>query len=297
MSLALLFDLSARDRLRIEGPDAASFLNRLLTIDALRMPVGCGARPFLLEPTGRIVACFHLLRTGDEAFLAECTGGHGADVLGRLDMYHFGERIEFEAAETRTVLSLQGDGATAVLQASGVTPPAEPWDHHEVELDDVAVRVARVDRVGTPGYDVWCAVEDAAAVGDALRARGATDGDAADLERMRVEGGVPDHPAEYGAHSSPLEVSGVSGVTEGKGCYPGQEVVERTLALGRPPRRLVRLALDGEVGVGATLRSADVAAGVVTSVVGHTALALVKRRLEDDVVLEAGGGVHARIVS
>ncbi len=294
---AFLFDLSARDRLRIEGPDAPSFLHRLLTIDALGMPVGSGARPFLLEANGRINACFHLLRTGEDAFLAECTGGHGADVLQRLDMYHFGERIEFVAIESQTVLSVQGPGATVVLEAAGLTPPAEPWAHHEADLAAVHVRVARVDRAGGHGYDVWCAATEADAVGDALRAGGAVDGDAAALEQMRVAAGVPDHPHEYGPHSSPLEISGTSGVSEGKGCYPGQEVIERTLALGRPPRRLVRLALDGDVSAGEALRTSDAAAGIVTSVAGRTALALVKRRLEDDVALETEAGVRARIVT
>lgn len=268
---ATLFDLSARDRLRIEGADAAAFLNRLLTLDVLHLEVGCGARTFLLSSTGRVEACFHLLRTGEERFLAECGAGHGAEVCAQLDRYHFGERITFVPCDDLTVFTLQGDGAAELLPEA----PSGPWDHVQTELG----RVARVDR-GGDGYDVWCA---AAPTLDAER------GDLALLERMRVAAGVPDFPAEYGPHSSPLEVSGTSGVTEQKGCYPGQEVIERTLAIGRPPRKLVRLTVADGVTPGAEVLAGGAKAGVVTSVVGALALALVKRKLEDDSELTCEG--------
>ncbi len=286
------FDLSARDRLRIEGPDAPSFLNRLLTIDARRMEPGAGARTFLLDAKGRIDACFYLLRTGPESYLVECAAGHGAEVLGKLDIYHFGERIEFAPCDDLTVLSIQGPGAVDALSTAGVTPPEAPWAHHEAHLGGLAVRLVRVDR-GGDGVDVWCS--DPGAVRAAL---GLRVGDAAELEAMRVEAGVPAHPNEYGPHSSPLEVSGTSGVTEGKGCYPGQEVVERTLALGRPPRRLARLELDGPVAAGAGLLSGDDAVGTVTSAseteAGVVALALVKRRLDPETTLRTSDGVTGR---
>ncbi len=284
MTDATLFDLSARDRLRIEGPDAASFLNRLVTIDVKNMAVGSGALTFLLEPKGRIQACFHLLRISRESFLAECSPGHGAEVCARLDVYLFGEQISFTPCEDLTVLSLQGRGARAMLVAAGIKPPEAPWEHLQTELG----RVARIDRAG-PGFDIWCS--DSAALQETLQTR--AEGLRA-LETMRIEAGFPDHPAEYGPHSNPLEVSDRTGITEGKGCYPGQEVIERTLALGRPPRKLVRLVLEGEVVAGVAVLDGDKTVGVVTSVAGRAALALVKRKLETSDGLLCEGGVAVR---
>ncbi len=289
-----VYDLSGRDRVRVEGPDAPAFLNRLLTVDCARMPVGGGSRAFLLNATGRVELCLHLLRVSDEAFLAECSAGHGEEVLGKLDLYHFGERLTFGPA-AGGLLSVHGPGAADTLLGAGLPVPPAPYQHVEAAVGGQQIRVARVDRESGPGYDLWCA--DAAALRSRLVA---TPGDPGELERRRVLAGVPDHPAEYGPHSTPLEVGGTAGITEGKGCYPGQEVVERTIALGRPARALVRLVLSGEAHPEDTVCLDDEAIGALTSVARDDAgtfhaLALVKRKHAEHEGPLTCGATEARI--
>ena len=69
-----------------------------------------------------------------------------------------------------------------------------------------------------------------------------------DLEALRVERGAPRVGFEYTSRYTPLDIEGerLAGVSESKGCYPGQEVIERTLALGKPSRVLVRLKRDAQ---------------------------------------------------
>jgi folate-binding protein YgfZ len=59
------------------------------------------------------------------------------------------------------------------------------------------------------------------------------------IHHLRTQG-MPLSPSEYRDQLNPLEM-GLYGISEGKGCYPGQEVIERTLALGKPPRRFIFL--------------------------------------------------------
>ncbi len=299
MSGADAYDLGHRDRLALQGPDTPAFLNRLFTVETLSMAPGTGDRAFLLDPRGRVELAGHLLRVADDAYLFECSPGHGEEVMAKLDLYHFGERFSVGASDFDALVSLQGTSAAAVLAAVGLPAPDGPWDHAAGTLDGVPVRVARVDRAGTSGFDVFCA--DAEPVLAALVAAGAHSATPVDLEARRVEAGVADHPTEYGPHSNPLEVSGTLGISEGKGCYPGQEVIERTLALGRPPRRLVRLALDGPAEVGTDLATDARSVGSLTSLVTlpdgrHVGLGLVRLKNADTTEPLHCGAAIAHIV-
>lgn len=106
-------------------------------------------------------------------------------------------------------------------------------------------------------------------------------------EALRVEAGRPRWAREADARAIPHELDWLrTAVQLDKGCYPGQETVARTLNLGRPPRRLTILQLDGLGGdlpaPGAVVRLGERAVGAVTSVVRHhelgpMALALLRR--------------------
>ena len=119
------------------------------------------------------------------------------------------------------------------------------------------------------------------------------------LEARRIEAGVPRVGLDTDHRTIPNEV-GLLGVAVhlDKGCYRGQETVARVHTLGRPPRRLVRLLLDGSVdalpAVGAPVELAGRAIGFVGGSARHhelgpIALALVKRNSDPDADLLAGG--------
>lgn len=114
-------------------------------------------------------------------------------------------------------------------------------------------------------------------------------------EALRVEAGRPRWAREVDARAIPHELDWLrTAVHLTKGCYPGQETVARTLNLGRPPRRMTVLQLDGlsgdVPGPGAVVRMGERAVGTVTSVVRHhelgpVALALLRRNVPTDVPL------------
>ena len=280
---ALLIDLSHRDRLAVAGPDAPGFLNRILSLDVLTLPVGAGGRPFLLDARGRIVGAFRLLRTGPDAYLFEASRGHGAAIIERLDHYHFGERIAVEpVSEAWALLTIQGPAAPRVLASLDLPAPDAPYGHASASLGGAPGRVARVDRGTGPGFDLWCAPEGFVPLWRGLIEAGARAGGVDALEIARIEAGRPDHPAELGDHATPLEVGAADGCSEGKGCYPGQEVIERTLAIGRPARALIAVTAPDPLVAGAPVRVDDAVAGTLTSAAAlpdgrHVGLALVKR--------------------
>lgn len=114
-------------------------------------------------------------------------------------------------------------------------------------------------------------------------------------EALRIEAGRPRWAREVDARAIPHELDWLrTAVHLDKGCYPGQETVARTLNLGRPPRRLVALQLDGLVGgtplPGAGVRLGERVVGTLTSVTRHyelgpMGLALLRRNVPLDAVL------------
>ena len=116
-------------------------------------------------------------------------------------------------------------------------------------------------------------------------------------EALRIEAGRPRRAREVDERAIPHELDWLrTAVHLTKGCYPGQETVARTLNLGRPPRRLTILQLDGLAGrlpaPGAVVRLGERAVGTVTSVTRHhdygpMALALLRRGVPADAALTA----------
>lgn len=118
-------------------------------------------------------------------------------------------------------------------------------------------------------------------------------------EALRIERGEPRFGVDTDERTIPNEV-GLSGVHLDKGCYRGQETVARVHNLGRPPRRLTLLHLDGsenrlpEPGTDVTVTGQDKVIGRVGSSARHhelgpIALALLKRNVPVDAALDVAG--------
>ena len=268
------------DRIILHGSDTAAFLNRLLTFDVKGMVPGDSARPFLLDAKGRIQLVMHLRRVADDVFVAHATEGHGQVIGEQLDLFHFGEAFQCEPASDWAVLQVVGPQAESVVDRAmselGV-------DHEKHPLEWPGGWRFKAPRSGLADVELWVRHSHLEAVWAALMAQSAEPLDRRDLECFRVASGHPTHPGELGAHSSPLEAGGFDGISEGKGCYPGQEVIERTLALGRPPRRLMSIESAEFIAPGELHDEEGRAAGELTSVVAlpnqtYRGLALIKQK-------------------
>lgn len=116
-------------------------------------------------------------------------------------------------------------------------------------------------------------------------------------EALRIAAGIPRIGLDTDEKTIPNEI-GLPGVALDKGCYPGQETVLKVYNLGRPPRRLVRLNLDGSVDRlperGATIHNGEKSVGWVGTSARHhelgpVALGLIKRNTDTDAELLADG--------
>ncbi|MEE2786482.1 MAG: hypothetical protein VX589_04020 [Myxococcota bacterium] len=289
-----LIDLGHREMLQISGPDTLSFLDRLLTYRIRALQIRQGCRPFLLDARGRIRAAFMCLRRDENICWLDVAEGYGGLLVDALDHFHFGERITFEhvGAQGR-LIHITGPKASDTLAAVGLPAPESTFEF-AVGRDDILV--GRVPRSGRACWDIWLPATNQGLWWDRLEQAGATATGILVAEALRIHAGQPSFPGEFSEHVTPLDCQGMDGVTDGKGCYPGQEVIERTIALGRPARKLVQLTASRDLMVGSDIYSDGVKVGRITSVThlgahATTALAIVKRRTAVDGTLSTGDGI------
>lgn len=265
-------DLSHRPVLRVTGPDRLSWLHSLLTQHVASLAPGESTEALVLSPQGHVEHHLQLVETGEEV-LAHLEPGTGPDLLAFLNQMRFMLRVEVSLA----------DDLAAVWTPSGSA---------------VAGVGAQVGTATGFGRYLLLPRADARALVDAAAADGTVAGVMAH-EALRAAARRPRFGLDTDHRTLPQEVGWlVRAVHLDKGCYRGQESVARIYNLGRPPRRLVLLHLDGSdselpvAGAPVLLGSREV--GRVGTAVRHfelgpLALALLKRTVPDDAELSVEG--------
>jgi folate-binding protein YgfZ len=252
---AAWLDVSARGRIRFDGPDAASFLHALVTNDVENMPAGRGVYTAWLTPQGRMITDMRLMRDDGRLF-AEVPDGLAAPLAKRFDQLIFSENVRVfdDTASTRQVIVFGEQASRVVGEVAG--RPAEelatlPVLGHFTVGD---LRIVRTDAVALPNYSIWMPAGNWHSVTAALNEHGATalpaatDGSGSALfEALRIESGRPRFGIDMTTDTIPLEAGLLDrAISMTKGCYVGQEVIVRILHRGggRVAKHLAQLVAD-----------------------------------------------------
>ncbi|MEV7322494.1 folate-binding protein [Streptomyces sp. NPDC093970] len=275
-------DLSHRGVVAVTGEDRLSWLHLLLTQHVSDLPVGEAAEALVLSANGHIEHALYLVDDGTTVW-AHVEPGTAETLIAYLESMKFFYRVE--------VADRTGEFAVVHLPAGSIAePPA-----------------GAVVRETAYGRDLFLPRAD-------LESYAEKAGPAAGLlahEALRVENHRPRLGFETDHRTIPHELGWIgTAVHLQKGCYRGQETVARVQNLGKPPRRLVFLHLDGsDVHLpphGTEIRLADDGedgrkVGFLTTSARHhelgpVALALVKRNVPVDARLIAGDTAAAQEV-
>jgi len=241
--------------LRASGPDAADFLQNLLTNDARKLPPGHAELNGFCTPKGRLLASFLMWREGEDYCLS-LSADVAEGVAKKLRMYILRSKVTLtQETDTRALVGLSGPAATAALTARGLLPDDAPF----------AVRVegdTTVIRLGADRYQLIQSAEAAAALIKALPSEGLTLGATTIWDAQDIAAGLPRISARTQEAFVPQMVNFelLGGVNFKKGCYPGQEIVARTQYLGKLKKRMHRARLtEGQPQPGAPLFGVDLA--------------------------------------
>ena len=255
--------LDTRGRLLARGRDRVRFLHNITSNEVKKMAPGGGCRAFLLTSQGRIQADLHLFRF-DDWFLIDTEPDLRSKVPGLILKYKVADQVELEDVTGQTAsIALEGPAAAAILAACGAPAPVADCAH--AAWGDSTV--ARVSLTGQPGYRLYGPAgrrPDWVSQLEAAGARAATDEDA---RVVRIENGKPRYGDDIRDTSLPQETGQLDAVSFSKGCYVGQEIVERIRSQGRVNRKLVRVEIEASdpLAPGASLSAQGAEAGEITS--------------------------------
>ena len=293
-----LVDRSDRDVLQIPGADRLSWLHSITSQHLDRLPDGTGSEALVLSPNGHVEHHLALAELAGTTW-ADVEAGTGAALHAFLERMRFMLRVEPALVTERwAVLSLVGPNAAEVLQAARLPAPGEMYAVQALEQGFVRRMPPIGD--GATVFDLVVPRGEVAATADRL---GAPLAGVQAYEALRVEARRPRFGVDSDHRTIPNELEWLTtAVHLEKGCYRGQETVARVHNLGRPPRRLVLLHLDGVSEVlaepGTPVLAGTREVGRVGSVVRHhelgvIALALVKQSVQPATALTVAGSTAA----
>ena len=249
-----VLDLSFRSRLCLTGTDRDRFLHGQVTNDVKRLRPGEGCYAALVTAKGKMQSDLNVFCLADELLL-DFEPGLTTAVTQRLEKFIVADEVQVvDVAPHYGLLSVQGPKAAAVVEGLGLFSevPAKPLASTKAS-DATLGELYQMNhsRLGSIGFDVFVPSAALAAAADKLIAAAKSVGGRAcgwtAFETARIEAGIPRFGVDMDETNLPLECGiEARAVSYNKGCYIGQEVINRIHSLGHVNRELrgLRLADD-----------------------------------------------------
>ena len=281
-----VLDLSGRSRLCLVGADRARYLHGQVTNDIKKLAVGTGTYAAVTTAKGRMEGDLNIFCLTDELLL-DFEPGLTERISERLGRFIVADDVQIvEAAPHYGLLTVQGPRSAEVVGALGLGGenelPAKPYDSRKIADATLGeIYLANLPRLGGAGFDLYVPNDSLGAVADKLIASAKQLGGRAcgwtAFEIARIEAGLPRFGADMDESNLPLECGlEARAVSYSKGCYIGQEVINRIHSVGHVNRELRGLRLaDGLPALpvrGDKLFYQDKEVGHVTSAVKSPAL-------------------------
>jgi folate-binding protein YgfZ len=300
---AALYDLGWKRRVAVRGEDRFRWLSGMVTNTVNDLFPNSGAWNFVLNAQGHILGDLTVWRGKEELSphrrnaAAELKAGADRDggtpfagesgleleieacqyeeLITHLERFIIMDDVELATLGTEnptntgaeTAIGLAGPLAAEVLERVGLPVFSLPMEGTQVEWNGIDLRILRNWGTIVPRYEFWLPVANLQKLWSCLRTGGASTAGSEALERFRIAEGIPLHGVDIAERDLPQETSQSRALNFNKGCYQGQEIVERIHSRGNVRRHLRTLELTGPVPAAGTvlLREDGSEAGAMTS--------------------------------
>ena len=268
-----LIDVPERALLQFTGPDRLAFLQGMLSNDLRGLNPFDGQYAAILTQQGKVIADVRVLYAMNSFYL-DFWENLKAKVIGHLQRYLVADDVEIaDRTAEYTFLSVQGPSAEMVLQKllSDAPLPTRSRQHAMIAIEGAAICIIREDRGGNPAFDLVVPRANAIQVAHALSQGGrqfsATWVGEEAQNILRVENGIPRYSLDFDENNLLLEVGIDDAFSFTKGCYLGQEIVERIRSRGHVNKKLCGLVLDGSIpaAAGDSIHADSKVVGTITS--------------------------------
>jgi folate-binding protein YgfZ len=245
-----LYDLSYRAKIAVTGGDRVRWLNGMVSNNVRDLAPGHGVYAFLLNAQGHIQADLYVFQRGD-SLLVDAERGQRDKILQLFDHYVISDDVEItDISDKLTALGLSGPESRHVLERAGINVPdlaplALCSPKCNCACDCLQCILVRGDDPAGTSNQIWLAPDKLKSTWDALVAAGAAAVGARALELRRISFGIPQFGVDIRERDLPQETGQARALNFAKGCYLGQEIVERVRSRGAVHRQFTAFAVEG----------------------------------------------------
>jgi folate-binding protein YgfZ len=244
--------------IRVTGEDRVRWLNGMVTNSIQQLKDGEGNYNFLLTVQGRIQGDATIFAEPD-ALLMETAAAQVPGVMTLLDRFIIMDDVELaDATGSQSGLLIAGPKAASLLTQIGLNVEdfgilqkrTMPWNA-------VQIGVIHAESPLIPRFELWADANTISKLLEALQNAGAVPCEAQSLEWLRILEGTPLYGTDIRDRELPQETGQIRALHFSKGCYLGQEIVERIRSRGNVHRTFSAFRLDGELPAAGALLEAD----------------------------------------
>ena len=234
-------DLSERGKIDVKGEDRARLIHAMSTNDVANLAEGQGVYAFFLSAQGRILADAYIYNLGDRLLL-DTEAELAAKLLEHLDKYIIADDVEITNETTAwSAIGMEGPSAYERAAMLGIPVPEKPFSMQKWE-NGFAVRVAST---GPDGLRIFAPPDAVTELIRRLEEAGVPEASAAEARVVRLENGIPRYGDDISERYLVQETGQMQAVHSNKGCYLGQEIVERVRSRAQIHRQLRPIHLPG----------------------------------------------------
>src|SRR5579885_54665 len=261
-----VYDLGYRAKLSLTGSDRVRWLNGMVTNNIRDLALDRGVYAFLLNPQGKILGDLYAYNRG-ESVVVDTDASQVEKMVATFDRYIIMDDVEVKnISEQFTALGVAGPKADEVLKAAGFSLPAmTELQVHAVSWNGLECTAVRSDAQQFPAYEIWIAPAQVKHLWDALIAAGATAVGSEAAEMNRIVSGIPQFGIDIRDRELPQETEQARALNFNKGCYVGQEIVERIRSRGAVHRKFSGFLADVAVAPGSKIVAGEKEVGEITS--------------------------------
>jgi folate-binding protein YgfZ len=241
-----VYDLGWRAKLIGTGEDRVRWFNGMVTNNIKDLPQHHGAYTFLLSAQGQIQADMYVYNRG-EYILVDTDLSQAARVREIFEKYIIMDDVAIEDASVKlSAIGLQGPEAAEVLQHLGQDVSGlAPLQIVDTKLGEAGISIVRTDSP-LPTFEIWGSTPNISTLWLSLTTAGAKPVGYEAYESIRILAGRPRYGIDIGERDLPQETAQDRALNFRKGCYVGQEIVERIHSRGKVHRSLAGLVIEGD---------------------------------------------------
>jgi folate-binding protein YgfZ len=262
-----VYDLSWRSKIALTGSDRTRWLNGMATNNIRDLAAGHGVYNFLLNAQGRIQADLYAFNRGED-LLVDVEGSQREKVLQLFEHYIIADDVEVaDISDEIVAIGLTGPESRAVLERASIAVPELAYlQFAELTWHGQPLSLVRSGEEAKESWQVWVAPERARSLWDAVVKAGARPAGSSALNLFRISRGIPQFGADIREKDLPQETGQTRALNFTKGCYLGQEIVERIRSRGAVHRRFTAFLVEGTLPeAGTKILSEEKEVGEITS--------------------------------